>query len=283
VDKIVPGKPSMEEQEFIDSSQGFIDAYSVKAEPYSLWAIEGVGLEEDLGFLKSNDTGVVLSANIEKYRELKLRLLNAPHTLLSGLCFLSGHSIVNQSLKDETIHKYLENLFLTECIPAISLKSLDVKIKQRYMREVIDRFSNPYIDHYWSSILVQYSLKFKSRIIPLIENYIDSYDSLPFYLLRCFAAYFVYMKTEKIENGRYYGSFEGNSYEIKCDKVAEFNQILQETGNDLKSAIKRVLTEIMDSAKLSKNEALIENASNFIRSIEIFGMKETIASLNVYA
>jgi tagaturonate reductase len=282
VDKIVPGKPTEEEKIKVKEFLGFEDMIAVKAEPYALWAIEGKNLSKDLGFTAYDEAGVILSPNIEKYRELKLRLLNAPHTLMSGLCFLSGHKLVNASLKNDFTLKYLENLMLTECIPSINLPNLDDKVKQRYMSEVLDRFSNPMIDHQWSSICVQYSLKFKSRIIPLIENYIDKFDSLPFYMLRCFAAYFVYMKGVKQADGTYMGLNNEISYLIQCDKVAHFNTILEEY-TDLNVAIKRVLSEIMASEKLASNNLLVENTANFIRSIEIFGINDALSSLNVFA
>jgi len=66
----------------------------IMAEPFCLWAIECAdeNVKQILSFAQA-DKRVVITADIEKFRELKLRLLNGTHTFSCGLAFLSGFKL----------------------------------------------------------------------------------------------------------------------------------------------------------------------------------------------
>src|SRR5687767_7478547 len=77
VDRIVPGKLPAAQQKPMEEKLGYRDELMIMSEVYCLWAIESADpkVEEILGFAKA-DEGVVITPDINKHRELKLRLLN---------------------------------------------------------------------------------------------------------------------------------------------------------------------------------------------------------------
>jgi tagaturonate reductase len=283
VDRIVPGRPADPELFQLWQKLGYEDKLLIKVEPYTLWAIEGERVEHILTFIHQNQDKVILTPNIEKYRELKLRLLNAPHTLMCGVAFLSGFKLVKDAMKDEFFLKYLNNLMLTELAPSITLMSIDEKVKQRYIMQVLDRFKNESIEHLWKNICVQYTLKMKSRVIPLLLNYYKNHKAVPHYLVRCFAAYLYYMKAVDCVNNEYFGSLDGELYRINCDYASYFSDLWNTTNTTEELVLKCLRNEELWGSNLNNLEGFAEHTASHLSNIQHIGVKDALASLNVFA
>src|SRR5664279_4902739 len=77
VDRIVPGKPDPSGKDRLEEQWGYTDELMSVCEPYRLWAIEGdQSVRELLSFCRA-DEGVIITPDITKFKELKLRMLNA--------------------------------------------------------------------------------------------------------------------------------------------------------------------------------------------------------------
>ncbi len=281
VDRIVPGKPSGDELNDIFQELGYEDKLLTKCEVYRLWAIEGDdSVEGRLGFADC-DKGLVIDKDITKYKELKLRLLNAPHTLMCALCYLSGFDLVKDTLNDDLMEKYFTILMLTELAPALPA-GIDVKVAQRYGRAVMDRFRNPFISHQWHSISFQYTMKMRMRAIPLLKGYYEVFDTVPHYFARGFAAYLLFMKAVKEENGKYYGERNGELYILNDEKAAYFHKIWSEnnTENFVKTALSNSELWGEDLTKYPDFELSINTHLSNMMSL---GVKEVANALNVFA
>jgi len=223
VDRIVPGKPDEDTLAQLQQELGYADQLLAMAEPYRLWAIEGgEQVKEALEFARV-DAGVVIAEDIEIYRELKVRLLNGTHTLSAGIAFLLGIDTVKSAMKDEQVKQYIETLMASEISLAIPYE-VSAHQTAEFSKAVIDRFANPFIEHLWHNITFQYTMKMKIRILPLIANYYDIYNKAPHHIALGFAAYLLFMKVNKKENGKYYGSLNGHQYLINDDSAAYFYQ-----------------------------------------------------------
>ena len=90
-DFILPGKLPANEQAQFEQKVGYQDSLAIMSEPYRLWAIETSSKKTAsiLSFAAA-DTRVILAPSINKYKEIKLRLLNATHSLCCGVAYLSG-------------------------------------------------------------------------------------------------------------------------------------------------------------------------------------------------
>jgi len=120
VDRIVPGKLAEKERLLVEQETGYQDELMIMAEPFCLWAIESNNkkVKEILSFAEI-DNRVVIAPSIEKFRELKLRLLNGTHSFSCGLAFLSGFHTVKEAMNNEEMSSFVHGLMLQEIIPSM--------------------------------------------------------------------------------------------------------------------------------------------------------------------
>lgn len=242
VDRIVPGKPDQATVEAITTQQGFTDNLLIVSEVYSLWAIEGdEKIRAVLNFALA-DSAVVIEPNIDIFRELKLRLLNGTHTLASGYCYLKGMDTVGESMENPDTAAYITNVMLTELAPAIPY-ALDQKKALEFGNQVLDRFRNPFIRHQLIDITVQYTAKMKMRNIPTLLTHYKNSTEAPALFAEGFAAFLLFMKSVKEENGIYYGDRNGALYPIRCDAAAYFNQQWN-NASDVSALVQSVLSDV---------------------------------------
>ena len=221
VDRIVPGKPEKEEMALLEASLGYKDELMIMSEVYRLWAIEGnAEVKEILSFAKA-DEGVVIEPDIELFKELKLRLLNGTHTLSCGVAFLSGCETVVQAMDDEIISGFISDLMQHELASSIPYP-VDAEVAREFGSRVLDRFRNPHIRHNWINITVQYSSKIKSRCIPLLIKHYSKSDSVPELFAFGFAAYLAFTHPVKIQDGNYFGEYNGKDYPIQDEQASVF-------------------------------------------------------------
>jgi tagaturonate reductase len=219
VDRIVPGKPEAEVLAAIEEELGYSDSLLTMCEVYRLWAIEGDDHVKNILSFAAADAGVIIQPDIDSYRELKLRLLNGTHTLSCGVAYLSGCNTVKQAMDNETTGSFMANLMQYEIAPSIPYP-VDLATAQSFGAKVLDRFRNPFIRHYWTSISANYSSKMKLRCLPLLMKHYEKNENPPELFALGFAAYLYFMKAV-IKNGeQYYGEFNGQSYLIQ-DELAE--------------------------------------------------------------
>ena len=223
VDRIVPGALKSLEQRAFEKKAGYTDALTIMSEPYGLWAIESSSekTKNILSFSAVNRT-IIITPDINKYRELKLRLLNATHTFSCGLAFLAGFDLVYESMRENVIGKFIKQLMLHEIVPCITSDAITTKEANVFANSVIDRFCNPFIKHRWLSISLNYTAKLNMRCVPLILEYYRKTGKIPSYMLAGFAAYILFMKPVEVVDGVYYGRSRGNKYRIDDNNAASF-------------------------------------------------------------
>jgi len=138
------------------------------------------------------------------------------------------------------IHQYVEAVMRTEIAKAIPYEVAEEEAIA-FSNTVIDRFSNPHIKHLWLSITMQYTMKLKIRILPVLINYYQLYQQAPEYIVFGFAAYLHFMRIDKEEAGKYYGSYQGETYVVTDDSAAYFLEKTQ--GNTVADYLDAVLSD----------------------------------------
>ena len=226
VDRIVPGKPNAAEIKKIETGLGYEDELMTMSEVFCLWAIEGNEKVKDiLSFYKADDA-VVITPDITLFKELKLRLLNGTHSFNCGLAFLSGFNITREAVTDKSFSVFAKKLMHTEIAKAIPF-TIDDQVKEKFANSVFERFCNPFIDHQWLSITVQYTSKMKMRNMPLLQRHYEMNDTPPVHMATGFAGFLLYMKVTRKEGNKYFGERNGVEYEIKDDS-AEYGRIIHQ-------------------------------------------------------
>jgi tagaturonate reductase len=220
VDRIVPGKLKDSEEKLILEKLGYEDELMIIAEPYRLWAIESADekVKEILSFHKCDDA-VIIASDITIYRELKLRLLNGTHTFSCGLAVVAGFSTVREAMQNETFRSFVSRIMQDEITPAIVSKNLSIEQAFEFGKKTIDRFANPFIDHPWLNITLQFSSKMFTRNIPVLRKYYEEQVGIPALMALGFAGYILFMKPVKNEDGKVYGENKNLVYSINDDKA----------------------------------------------------------------
>lgn len=220
VDRIVPGKVALPEAEEIFRSLGYEDDLMIMSESYALWAIQAKdpAAKETLSFHKV-DAGVIITGNIEKYRTLKLYLLNASHTFSCIIALTSGFSYVNEAMSDSGFEQRIKTLLADEAIRAIESGQIALEEARQFAEDVLDRFRNPFIKHKWSDIAKQTTLKMRMRCVPLIKMYKEKLGQLPPLMIKGFAHYMLFMKTHKDAHGNYITTADGKDFIVEDAKA----------------------------------------------------------------
>lgn len=193
VDRIVPGKLSEGEHKEKEIELGYKDELMISCEPFGLWVIESTDerVKKAVGFA-DDATGCKVVPSIHKYKELKLRMLNATHTFSCAISILAGIRLVRESMSDSELSAFIADLVLQEIKDVIVSNEIPEDEAIRFGKTVLDRFANPFLDHKWDSIASQYALKMQGRCVPLIFAYHQKRHSLPFNMLVGLAAYLVW-------------------------------------------------------------------------------------------
>lgn len=263
VDRIVPGKPNADAKQQIETELGYTDELLAVCEVYSLWAIEGNNYIRSILSFAEADKGVIIAPDIEIYKELKLRLLNATHTLCSGLAYLADFDTVKNAMDNTAFSTFMEALMLKEIAIAIPY-DLPIKAAQDFGTKVLDRFRNPHIKHEWINITLYYSLKMKMRVVPVLQLYVALYKKVPQHIATGFAAYLLFMRSTKEDNGKYYGESNGNPYLINDDNAAWYYTLWQtnDISNVVNTALKNETLWGTDLSLLDGFAKAVENQLN---------------------
>lgn len=270
VDRIVPGKPDQSIKTEIENEMGYTDELMLMTEVYRLWAIEADEKTATVLSFAKTDNGVVIAQDINLFRELKLRLLNGTHTLSCGAAFLSGFSTVKDAMDDTQMYEFIKTLMQAEIASAIPYKTT-AEQTSAFSLNCLNRFQNPFIEHYWLSITVQYSSKMKMRIVPVLMQYYALYNKVPQNIAIGFASYIYFMKAVKQDKGIYYGNLNGNNYPITDEKAFYFFEKWKQV--PISTIAKSVLNDIsLWGNDLTLLEGFAEAVQEKINEIDDYGM-----------
>jgi len=189
VDRINTGYPKGENLDL-----GYEDNMVNTSEFFHLWVIEtDFDIDKELPFSKANLNVIVTPDKLEMYRTRKVRILNGAHTSLVPYALLSGLDTVKSCIDDATMNEHIRKCVFDEIIPTLDLPKDELL---SYANSVLERFGNPYIKHYLSSIALNSVSKFKVRVLPSILEYIKRYNKMPETLLFSFAKLIEFYKTD---------------------------------------------------------------------------------------
>ena len=220
VDRIVPGKLSGKDLEDAEEKLGYKDDLLIMSEVFRLWAIECTHTAaRDILSFSQVDEGVVLTEDLEKFRELKLRLLNGTHTLSCAYAFLSGFNTVGEAMRDDEMSLFITRMAIDEIAPAIVSDKITYQEACAFASSVFDRFRNPFLVHKWISIAAQYTSKIKMRVIPILQNHYRHASKPPQHIALGIASYLLMLRVKQGINGQYEGVWKGNSYILQDDDV----------------------------------------------------------------
>jgi tagaturonate reductase len=276
VDRIVPGKPNEAAKKLLEEELGYTDDLITMSEVYSLWAIEGdESIAAVLSFAAA-DKGVVITPNINVFKELKLRMLNGTHSLSCAVAFLSGIVSVKEAMDNPVIYRFIKELMTNEIAKAVPY-DLPLEDALTFAGKVLDRFRNPSIEHHWINISLNYTSKLEMRIVQVLLRYAELYKSVPENMALGFAAYLVFMKVVKANGEVYFGNFKGTDYPIKDPKAGYFFE--QWKSYPVQQLVINVLSNTsLWNADLTTIPGFAERVTENVEDILQFGMQEVMTN-----
>ena len=165
VDRIVAGTP-------MNHPLLASDPMLIMAEPFAFWALE----EHPKAFPFVKHPAIKRTQDVMPYFLRKVRILNAGHTALLIKAMPLGYRLVREAMQDKKIVQWLESLLFDEIVPLLAGR---VEEPDRFARQTLDRFRNPFLDHKFSDIALHQYNKIKIRLQSSLDEYIQHYNREP--------------------------------------------------------------------------------------------------------
>lgn len=268
VDRIVPGFPRKDIATIKEKLQ-YDDNMVVQAEVFHLWVIEAPKeIEKEFPADKAG-LHVLFVPTEEPYHERKVTLLNGPHTVLSPVAYLSGINIVREACQHPVVGKFIHKVMFDELMETLNLPKDELN---KFAKDVLERFNNPYVDHAVTSIMLNSFPKYETRDLPGLKTYLKRKGQLPKGLVLGLAAIITYYK----------GGTRADGAPIAPNDAPEIMQLLKDlwaTG-DTKKITEGVLgaTSIWNE-DLNRITGLAAAVKADLDSIQKNGMLDTVKSI----
>jgi tagaturonate reductase len=190
VDRIVPGYPKDTIDQILAKIQ-VEDKMVVKGEIFHLWVIEAP--ETVAKEFPADKAGLnVLFVPSEKpYHDRKVTMLNGPHTVMAPVGYLSGLNTVSEILGHDVLGPFVNKVMFSELMETLDLPKAEL---EKFGNAVLDRFRNPFVNHYVTSIMLNSFPKFKTRDLPGLKTYLERKGELPKGIVLGLAAMCTYYK-----------------------------------------------------------------------------------------
>ena len=267
VDRIVPGYPKDTAAQ-IHQRIGFHDDLIVKGEIFHLWVIEAPeSVAEEFPADKAG-LNVLFVPSEAPYHERKVTLLNGPHTVLSPVGYLSGLDTVRECVEDPEVGRFVRKVMYEELLETLNLPKPEL---EAFADSVVERFVNPYVKHFVTSIMLNSFPKYKTRDLPGLKTYLERKGNLPQGLVLGLAAIITYYK----------GGMRGD-VEIVPNDDAAIVALLKElwSAGDIRKVAEGVLAaEFIWGEDLNLIPGLTENVASYLELIQNEGMRAAVKTV----
>ena len=239
-----------------------------KAEIFHLWVIEAP--KEVANEFPADKAGlhVLFVPSEAPYHERKVTLLNGPHTVLSPVGYLSGLDTVKECCEDPEVGPFVKKVMFEELLPTLNLPKEEL---EKFGCDVMERFRNPFVKHFVTSIMLNSFPKFKTRDLPGLKTYLERKGELPKGIVLGLAAICTYYK----------GGKRGDVDIVPNDdpKIMELLKDLWATGDVRKVAEGVLADEFIWGENLNAIPGLTDLLEADLALIQAEGMRAAVRSV----
>lgn len=157
VDRIVPATTDADRR-LVASHLGLHDAAPVRAERHCAWVVEKAA-----GLPGWDRVGATVVDDVTPWQELKLRLVNGPHSALAYLGALAGHATIDAAVADPALAGFVRTLAVDEIVP--TLPPAVAGQADATAATTLVRFANPTLGHRTRQVAADGSHKLRQRIL----------------------------------------------------------------------------------------------------------------------
>ncbi|SIR83918.1 mannitol dehydrogenase family protein [Micromonospora avicenniae] len=195
VDRIVPATTD-DDRADVRAVLDLDDRGVVVAEPFRQWVIEDDFAADRPAW---DLAGAVFTDDVAAWESVKLRMLNATHSLLAYLGALRGHDTIAAALADDELATAAEALMIEDVTPTLRVPdSLDLS---GYRRQVLERFANPALRHRTVQVAMDGSQKLPVRLLGTVRDRLAA-GAIPRQAALAVAAWMVYVAKGRDAGGR---------------------------------------------------------------------------------
>ena len=184
VDRITPATTS--EDIVMLKAQGVEDSWPVVCEPFKQWVIEDDFCNTKPQF---DEVDAQFVSDVAPYEKLKLRMLNAGHSVLGLVGSVAGLDTIHESVEAAQLKQLLSIFMEKEVMPTLDeVEGIDVF---DYRDTLISRFSNPFIKDTLARICLESSAKLPVFLLPTVrDNLVAGRDvSISAFVVACWSYY----------------------------------------------------------------------------------------------
>ncbi len=164
VDRITPVTTAADIA-YLRKEMGVQDQWPVTCEPFTQWVIED---NFSNGRPSWEKVGAQFVPDVTPYEKMKIRLLNAGHSVLGMLGSIHGHKTIDGCVADPLFASYLRRFMDAEATPVLDpVEGVDL---EAYKDSLIERFGNPHIKDSVARICLESSAKLPKFLIPTITE-----------------------------------------------------------------------------------------------------------------
>ncbi|HEU0256868.1 MAG TPA: mannitol dehydrogenase family protein, partial [Microbacteriaceae bacterium] len=107
--------------------------------------------------------GATVTDDVRPYERVKLRVLNAAHSMLAYLGALAGHETIAQAVADPRLHSIVADTLERDVLP--TLHAPEGMNLEQYRDQVLERFANPSLPHTTLQVAMDGSQKLPIRML----------------------------------------------------------------------------------------------------------------------
>ncbi len=164
VDRITPAITSSD-IENLQSLFSIKDSWPVVCEPFIQWVVED---NYSNGRPPWQSVGVQFIHDVSPFEKMKIRLLNAGHSLLGLAGALCGYTYIHDVVHDQLFANFLREFMENEVTPVLDqVPGMDLNA---YKKSLFERFGNPRIKDRVERICLQCSAKIPKFLLPTIRE-----------------------------------------------------------------------------------------------------------------
>lgn len=258
VDRIVPAATDASLAE-ITRELGVEDPCAISCEPFIQWVIEDnfVAGRPDWG-----SVGAQLVDDVLPWEEMKLRMLNGSHSFLAYLGYLAGYAHISDCMQDASYRRAARHLMMAEQAPTLRISGVDLGA---YADSLIERFSNPALQHRTWQIAMDGSQKLPQRLLDGIRIHLKQGSRWPLLALGV-AAWM-----------RYVSGVDdmGNAIDIR-DPLAEKIRAIVETSHDENRVAALLTLQEIFGSDLPANPQFVQAVEDAWQSLVREGARQAV-------
>jgi mannitol 2-dehydrogenase len=172
VDRITP--VTREENKMtLQKEFGINDSCPVICEPFCQWVIEDYFSSGRPPWEKA---GVQFVKDVSPFEKMKIRLLNAGHSLLGFTGALYGYTFIHEVVHDQLFARFLRDFMDIEVTPVLDeVPGINLDF---YKNSLFERFGNPQIKDNVARICLQSSAKIPKFLLPTVNDQLKAGGSV---------------------------------------------------------------------------------------------------------